>query len=67
MFQDIQEQIKSLKNQKLSDYDVIDFILDYMNNHIDSTQKDSVVDRIMDYVLKSPYHKYSTHQLKDAN
>lgn len=50
MFQDIQEQIKSLKNQKLSDYDVIDFILDYMNNHIDSTQKDSVVDRIMDYV-----------------
>lgn len=37
---------ESLKNQKLSDYEIIDFILDYMNNHIDSTQKDSVVDRI---------------------
>ena len=47
MFQYIQKQIK---NQKLSDYEVIDFILDYMNNHIDSTQKDSVVDRIMDCV-----------------
>ena len=62
MFQDIQEQIKSLKNQKLSDYDVIDFILDYMNNHIDSTQKDSVVDRIMDCIK---YTKFQTQQLKD--
>lgn len=50
MFQNIQEQIKSLKNQKLSDYEVIDFILDYMNNHIDSTQKDSIIDLIMECV-----------------
>ena len=62
MFLNIQEQIKSLKNQKLSDYDVIDFILDYMNNHIDSTQKDSVVDRIMDCIK---YTKFQTQQLKD--
>lgn len=55
MFQYIQEQIK---NQKLSDYEVIDFILDYMNNHIDSTQKDSVVDRIIDCIK---YTKFQTH------
>lgn len=55
MFLDIQEQIK---NQKLSDYGIIDFILDYMNNHIDSTQKDSMIDRIMDYVK---YTKFQTH------
>lgn len=47
MFLDIQEQIK---NQKLSDYEIIDFILDYMNNRIDSTQKDSMIDRIMDCI-----------------
>ena len=60
MFQYIQEQIK---NQKLSDYEIIDFILDYMNNHIDSTQKDSMVDLIMDWVkdVKISNHKYQTH------
>ncbi|HEG0266706.1 TPA: hypothetical protein SB288_001663 [Campylobacter coli] len=42
MFLDTQKQIK---NQKLSDYEIIDFI----NNHIDSTQKDSIIDRIIDY------------------
>lgn len=64
MFLDIQEQIK---NQNLSDYEVIDIILDYMNNHIDSTQKDSIIDLIMDCVkdAKISNHKYSTHKLKD--
>lgn len=64
MFQYIQEQIK---NQKLSDYEITDFILDYMNNHIDSTQKDYVVDLIMDCIkyTKITNHKYQTHQLKD--
>ena len=55
MFLDIQEQIK---NQKLSDYEIIDFILDYMNNRIDSTQKDSMIDRIMDCIK---YTKFRTH------
>lgn len=55
MFQYIQEQIK---NQNLSDYEITDFILDYMNNHIDSTQKDSVVDLVMDYIK---YTKFQTH------
>ena len=59
MFLDIQEQIK---NQKLSDYEIIDFILDYMNNRIDSTQKDSMIDRIMDCIK---YTKFRTQQLKD--
>ena len=59
MFLDIQEQIK---DQKLSDYEIIDFILDYMNNHIDSTQKDSMIDRIMDCIK---YTKIRTQHLKD--
>ena len=46
MFLNTQEQIKCLKNQNLSDYE----IMDYINNHIDSTQKDSIIDLIMDYV-----------------
>ena len=46
MFLNIQEQIKSLKNQNLSDYE----IMDYINNHIDSIQKDSIIDLIMDCV-----------------
>ena len=46
MFLNIQEQIKSLKNQNLSDYEIMDFI----NNHINSTQKDSIIDLIMDCV-----------------
>ena len=64
MFLDIQEQIK---NQNLSDYEVIDIILDYMNNHIDSTQKDSIIDLIMDCIkdTKITNHKYQTQQLKD--
>lgn len=33
---------ESLKNQKLSDYEMMDFV----SNHIDSTQKDSMIDRI---------------------
>lgn len=59
MFLDIQEQIK---DQKLSDYEIINFILDYMNNHIDSTQKDSVIDLIIDCIK---YTKFQTHRLKD--
>lgn len=59
MFLNIQELIK---NQKLSDYEIIGFILDYMNNHIDSAQKDSMIDRITDYVK---YTKFRTQQLKD--
>lgn len=47
MFLDIQEQIK---NQKLSDYEIIDFLLDYM------------IDRIMDCIK---YTKFRTQQLKD--
>ncbi len=49
---------ESLKKQKLSDYEIIDFV----SNHTDSTQKDSVADRIMDYVK---YTKFRTQQLKD--
>lgn len=65
MFLDIQEQIK---NQKLSDYEITDFVFDYANDHIDSTQKDSVIDFIMDCIkdTKNSNHKYSTHQLKDT-
>ena len=59
MFQYIQEQIK---NQNISDYEITDFILDYMNNHMDSTQKDSVIDLIIDCIK---YTKFQTHQLKD--
>lgn len=55
MFLDIQEQIK---NQKLLEYEIMVFA----NNHIDSTQKDSAVDRIMDYVK---YTKFRTQRLKD--
>ena len=46
MFLNIQEQIKSLKNQKLSEYEIMDFI----TNHIDSTQKDSVIDLVIECV-----------------
>lgn len=49
---------ESLKNQKLSDYEMMGFV----SNHIDSTQKDSMIDRIMDYVK---YTKFRTQQLKD--
>ena len=59
MFQYIQEQIK---NQNISDYEITDFILDYMNNHMDSTQKDSVIDLIIDCIK---YTKFQTRQLKD--
>lgn len=55
MFLDIQEQIK---NQNLSDYEIMNFV----NNHIDSTQKDSMIDRIMDFIK---YTKFRTHHLKD--
>lgn len=48
---------ESLKNQKLSDS-----IMDFVNNHIDSTQKDSMIDRIMDFIK---YTKFRTQQLKD--
>lgn len=56
MFLDIQEQIK---NQNLSDYEIMDFV----SNHMDSTQKDSMIDRIMDYVK---YTKFRTQRLKDS-
>lgn len=45
---------ESLKNQKLSDYEIMDFV----SNHIDSTQKDSMIDRIMDFIK---YTKFRTH------
>ena len=63
MFLDIQKQIKSLKNQNLSDYEIMDVI----TNHINSTQKDSIIDLIMDCVkdVKISNHKYSTQRLKD--
>lgn len=48
---------ESLKNQKLSDS-----IMDFVNNHIDSTQKGSMIDRIMDFIK---YTKFRTQQLKD--
>lgn len=51
-------QIKSLKNQNLSD----SIIMDFVNNHIDSTQKDSVIDLIMDCIKDT---KFRTHQIKD--
>lgn len=47
-----------LKNQKLLEYEIMDFV----SNHMDSTQKDSMIDRIMDYVK---YTKFRTQQLKD--
>lgn len=46
MFLNIQEQIKNLKNQNLSD----SIIMNFINNHIDSTQKDSMIDRIMNFI-----------------
>lgn len=49
---------ESLKNQKLLEYEIMDFV----SNHMDSTQKDSMIDRIMDYVK---YTKFRTQQLKD--
>lgn len=53
MFQYMEEQIK---NQKLSD----SIIMDSVSNHIDSTQKDSMIDRIMDCIkyTKIDNHKY---------
>lgn len=47
---------ESLKNQKLSD----SIIMDFVSNHIDSTQKDSMIDRIMDCIkyTKIDNHKY---------
>lgn len=50
---------ESLKNQKLLEYEIMDFV----SNHMDSTQKDSTIDRIMDYVK---YTKFRTQQLKDS-
>lgn len=50
---------ESLKNQKLSYYEIMDFILDYMNNHIDSTQKDSMIDRIMDFIKYTKFRTYN--------
>ena len=61
MFLNIQEQIKSLKNQNLSDYE----IMDYINNHIDSTQKDSVIDLVMDCVKDAKSLRYVKNRLKD--
>lgn len=54
---------ESLKNQKLSDYEIMDFV----SNHIDLTQKDSMIDRIMDCIkdAKIDNHKYQTQRLKD--
>lgn len=49
---------ESLKNQKLSDYEMVDFV----SNHIDSIQKNSAVDRITDCIK---YTKFRTQQLKD--
>ena len=61
MFLNIQEQIKSLKNQNLSDYEIMDFI----NNHIDSTQKDSTIDLVIDCVKDTKSLDNVKNQLKD--